>query len=54
MKAKQWIKAGFFIYIGWQISSGIDQALGRIFMGALKESNPKFHDKLKARMRHIH
>ena len=54
MKAKQLIKMGFFMYIGWELARVIDKVLGVRTMDWLKVNYPEFHDKLEAEMKHIH
>ena len=51
MKAKQMIKFGFFMYIGWEVSRVIDKVLGIKAMEWLKVHYPDFHDKLEAEMK---
>lgn len=54
MKAKDIMKIGFFMYIGWEVSRVIDKVLGVKTMDWLKVHYPDFHDKLKAEMDRIH
>lgn len=54
MKARQMIKLGFFMYIGWEISRVIDKVLGVKAMDWLKEHKPEYAAKLEAEMARIH
>ena len=53
MKAKDWIKAGFFLYIGWEVSKIIDKTLGVYTMDWLRKCKPEYAAKLDATMEHI-
>ena len=51
MKAKNWIKAGFCLYIGWEISRVLDHILGAHYMDWLKKWKPEFAAKVEAEYR---
>ena len=51
MKAKDWIKAGFCLYIGWEISRVLDLILGVHGMDWLKKHAPEFADIVEAEYR---
>ena len=48
MKAKNWIKAGFCLYIGWELSRALDHVLGVLYMDWLKKWKPEFAAKVEA------
>ena len=48
MKAKDWIKAGFFLYIGLETSKIIDNVLGAWTMDWLRKHEPEYAAKLEA------
>ena len=53
MKAKNWIKAGFCLYIGWELSKALDYILGAHYMDWLKKWKPEFADIVEAEYRRI-
>lgn len=48
MKAKNWIKAGFCLYIGWELSRVLDHILGVHYMDWLKKHWPDLAAKVQA------
>ena len=48
MKAKNWIKAGFCLYIGWELSKALDYILGAHYMDWLKKWKPEFAARVEA------
>lgn len=48
MKAKNWIKAGFCLYIGWELSRALDHVLGVHYMDWLKKHWPDLASKVEA------
>ena len=53
MKATNWIKAGFCLYVGWEISRVLDLILGVHGMDWLKKHAPEFADIVEAEYRRI-
>ena len=53
MKATNWIKAGFCLYIGWEISRVLDLILGVHGMDWLKKHAPEFAANVEAEYRRI-
>ena len=53
MKATNWIKVGFCLYIGWEISRVLDLILGVHGMDRLKKHAPAFADIVEAEYRRI-
>ena len=53
MKAKDIMKIGFFMYIGWEVSRIIDKTLGVYTMDWLRKYKPEYAAKLDATMEHI-
>ena len=54
MKAKDWIRAGFFLYIGWEVSNVIDNLLGAFTMDWMRKYKPEYAAKLEKTMKRIH
>ena len=48
MKAKNWIKAGFCLYIGWELSKALDYILGAHYMEWLKKHWPDLAANVQA------
>ena len=48
MKATNWIKAGFCLYIGWELSRALDRILGAHYMDWLKKWKPEFAARVEA------
>ena len=48
MKAKNWIKAGFCLYIGWELSRVLDHVLGVHYMDWLKKHWPDLAANVQA------
>ena len=48
MKAKNWIKAGFCLYIGWELSKALDYILGAPYMEWLNKWKPEFAARVEA------
>ena len=51
MKAKDWIKAGFCLYIGWEISRVLDLILGVHGMDWLTKHTPEYAANVEAEYR---
>lgn len=54
MKARQIMKTGFFLYVGWELARVIDKVLGVRAMDWLEVHYPEFHDRLKVELERIH
>ena len=48
MKAQNWLKAGFCLYIGWELSKALDHVLGVHYMDWLKKHWPDLASKVEA------